>query len=185
MLTHLYRSTSRTTNGQRFALNDVEAASVKQTADGPYYFYEHLSQGSPTMVEYTKETYRHAYAVSTVRPGTDGTPYLYTLNMSCRQEMWADLSPLFKQSVEGFKLLPTTNQYIPPDQVRALSRASTEGGETAGRRFVVSCTLIPPSSPHHCTSRRTPGSSSRGTCMLSGMREMCKAAASASTWVWR
>jgi hypothetical protein len=31
------------------------------------------------------ETYRHALAVTTTRPGLDGKPYLYTLNMSCPQ----------------------------------------------------------------------------------------------------
>lgn len=40
-------------------------------------------QGSPTTAERRNETYRHALAATTVRPGMDGTPYLYTLNLSC------------------------------------------------------------------------------------------------------
>jgi hypothetical protein len=42
------------------------------------------------------QTYRHALAVTTVRPDTQGVPYLYTLNLACRQEMWDDLRPLFE-----------------------------------------------------------------------------------------
>jgi hypothetical protein len=68
------------------------------------------------LIEQSKETYRHALAVTTTRPGMDGSPYLYTLNMSCRQEMWADLEPLFKQCINSFRLLETTNSYIPPDK---------------------------------------------------------------------
>ncbi|KAG1664636.1 hypothetical protein FOA52_011773 [Chlamydomonas sp. UWO 241] len=111
------RSTTRTTNGQRFALNDVESAAKVERPDGPYFVYEHLSQGSPTMIESkSKETYRHALAVSAVRPGNDGTPYIYTLNLSCREEQWDELRPLFEAAIDRFKLLPTTKQYIPPDQ---------------------------------------------------------------------
>jgi hypothetical protein len=43
------------------------------------------AQGSPTVANPRPETFRHALAVTTVRPGSDGTPYLYTLNMSCPQ----------------------------------------------------------------------------------------------------
>jgi hypothetical protein len=44
-----------------------------------------LVQGSPTVANPKPETFRHALAVSTVRPGNDGAPYIYTLNMSCPQ----------------------------------------------------------------------------------------------------
>lgn len=40
-------------------------------------------QGSPTSADRSPETFRHALAVTTVRPGMDGSPYLYTLNLSC------------------------------------------------------------------------------------------------------
>jgi hypothetical protein len=45
-------------------------------------------QGSPTVANPKAETYRHALAVTTTRPGLDGKPYLYTLNMSCPQVRW-------------------------------------------------------------------------------------------------
>ncbi len=74
------------------------------------------SQGSPTVLETKrKETYRHALAVTAVRPDSQGNPFLYTLNLSCRQELWGDLAPLFKEAVRSFRLVPTTGQYIAPD----------------------------------------------------------------------
>ncbi len=38
-----------------------------------------------------------------VRPGLDGSPYLYTLNMSCPQELWGDLEAAFQRGVESFR----------------------------------------------------------------------------------
>ena len=72
----------------------------------------------------TKETYRHALAATTTRAGLDGTPYLYTLNLSCRQEQWDDLRPLFQQCVDDFALLQPTADYIAPDKVKG--RYSTQ-----------------------------------------------------------
>lgn len=46
-------------------------------------------QGSPNDLNLAQETFRHALAVTAVRPIADGTPYLYTLNLSCR---WHDLA---------------------------------------------------------------------------------------------
>lgn len=37
-----------------------------------------------------------------VRPGLDGSPYLYTLNMSCPQELWGDLQAAFQRGVDSF-----------------------------------------------------------------------------------
>ena len=42
-------------------------------------------------------------AVAAVRPGTDGTPFIYTLNMSCPEELWGDLQPAFARGVAAFR----------------------------------------------------------------------------------
>ncbi len=60
-------------------------------------------QGSPTLRALSRETYRHALAVTAVRPGLDGTPFLYTLNMSCPQDLWDDVQPGFAQGVASFR----------------------------------------------------------------------------------
>eukprot|EP00877_Chromochloris_zofingiensis_P007690 jgi/Chrzof1/3174/Cz12g14170.t1_PPD5[v5.2] len=110
------RSTARLSSGQRTALNDVEDIHVEERDGQKYWVYEHIAQGSPTIVNTQKETYRHALAVTTYRPGLDGTPYLYTLNLSCRQELWDDLAPQFQQAVGSFRLTETTSAYIAPDK---------------------------------------------------------------------
>lgn len=38
-----------------------------------------------------------------VRPALDGTPFLYTLNMSCPQELWPDLEAAFQRGVDSFR----------------------------------------------------------------------------------
>lgn len=81
----LRRSTARLSSGQRTALNDVVETRAEERDGATYYVYEHTSQGSPTVANPRPETFRHALAVTTTRPGLDGTPYLYTLNLSCPQ----------------------------------------------------------------------------------------------------
>lgn len=117
------RSTARVTSGQRVALNSVESAKVikkaaSSTDDGvtDYFMYEHISQGSPNLLSRSKETYRHSLAVTTTRPGLNGTLYLYTLNFSCPQELWDELESGFEAGIESFALLPPGSSYVAPDQ---------------------------------------------------------------------
>ena len=109
------RSTARVTSGQRVSLSVVEEASAV-TRDGvTYYLYEHVSQGSPTLASSTRETYRHALAVTAARPGVDGSLFLYTLNMAGPQERWADLEPGFRAGVASFTLPTPGPDYVAPD----------------------------------------------------------------------
>lgn len=119
------RSTARTTSGQRLALNSVERAEALEKrgggagaggggggggGGGRYFLYEHLAQGSPSERSVAarrgaKETYRHAWACTGVRNGRgNGVPYLYTLNLSCPQDLWPLLGDAFKASAESFEL---------------------------------------------------------------------------------
>ena len=109
------RSTARVTNGQRVALNDVEEAHIEDRPWGRVYAFEHLSQGSPNEKARSRETYRHSLAVTASRPGGDGQIYLYTLNFSCREEQWKDLSPIFAKCIQSFKLETPTDRFISPD----------------------------------------------------------------------
>ncbi|MEW5316997.1 MAG: hypothetical protein WDW38_008332 [Sanguina aurantia] len=110
------RSTSRLSSGQRVALNDVEEAHLEDREGRPYWVFEHLSQGSPTVSNNSKESYRHALGVTTYRKTEDGTPYLYTLNMACPQSMWLDLQPLFAKAIDSFRLVDTNSDFISPDK---------------------------------------------------------------------
>ncbi|CAL8470782.1 g10324 [Coccomyxa elongata] len=110
------RSTARVTTGQRVSLNTIEEAAT-ETRDGhTYWAYEHTSQGSPSLANRSKETYRHSWSVTSHRPGLDGKPYLYTLTLSCPDEEWPQLGPLYAQAQQSFRLVDTTEEYVPPDK---------------------------------------------------------------------
>lgn len=137
------RSTARTTSGQRLALNSVEKAealtkdvkggtsnsggSTKSGAtSGRYFLYEHLAQGSPSERSVTaagggaKETYRHAWASTGVRYSSkrdsNPTPYLYTLNLSCPQDLWPLLGDAFRAAAESFELDAEPGEgFVSPD----------------------------------------------------------------------
>jgi len=76
----------------------------------------HNPQGSPTTYDGSQETFRHALAATTVRPALDGSPYLYTLNLSCPEPLWEDLLPQFRGAIADFRLTELTADYIPPDK---------------------------------------------------------------------
>lgn len=62
------RSTARITTGQRVSLNSVERAERRQLDGTPYFVFEHVSQGSPTLRSTgSRETYRHSLAVTGAR----------------------------------------------------------------------------------------------------------------------
>ena len=44
--------------------------------------------------------------MTATRPGLDGTPYLYTLTLSCPDEEWQAFSEGFRRSQATFQLLP-------------------------------------------------------------------------------
>ena len=56
------------------------------------------------MANPNKETYRHAIAVTAYRPGLKGTPFLYTVNLSCPDDAWNELGPLYQQAADTFRL---------------------------------------------------------------------------------
>ena len=100
------------------ALATVESVTPSiNPADGaPRWTYEHATQGSPSTRSTSRETYRRAWAVTTVRKGKKGTPFLYTLNLACPQDLWPALGPAFRKAADSFVLEAGTRAYVPPDQ---------------------------------------------------------------------
>ena len=56
------------------------------------------------MANPNKETYRHAVSVTAWRAGMKGTPFLYTLNLSCPDEDWDTFGQLYQEAAGTFKL---------------------------------------------------------------------------------
>ena len=71
-------------------------------------------QGSPSIRSTDRENYRRAYSVTATRPGLDGTPYLYTLTLSCPDEEWQAFGEGFRRSQATFRLLPVGKVRPPP-----------------------------------------------------------------------
>jgi hypothetical protein len=112
----LDRSTGRVSSGQRVSLSTVEDAQFVTKNGIQYCLYEHVSQGSPTLISNSGTTYRHARAVTVARPGLDNELYLYTLNVSCPQERWEDLEEPFMRAIQSFTLDKEGPNYIAPNQ---------------------------------------------------------------------
>ncbi|KAK9829939.1 hypothetical protein WJX72_008758 [[Myrmecia] bisecta] len=110
------RSTARITTGQRVSLNLVENATQEDREGTRYWVFEHISQGSPTLLNKEKESYRHAIAATSWRKGNNGVPYLYTVNMACPEELWPELEPMFQQAIASFRLTTPTREYVAPDE---------------------------------------------------------------------
>jgi hypothetical protein len=123
------KSTARVTNGQRVSLNSIEDAkqvvrkdnknSKNSDGDGDdiYWEFEYVSQGSPTLRTATKETYRHSLAVTGARPGQEeGSLYLYTLSLSCPEDLYGELEGQFRHCIESFRLVEPGSEYVAPDK---------------------------------------------------------------------
>lgn len=110
------KSTARVTTGQRISLSTLESVQAVQKGSRTYYVYEHVSQGSPRPGNTQYETYRHAYSVSTTRPGLGGTPYIYSLSLACPEELWSELQAPFLTAVNSFTLTEPSGAYVAPDK---------------------------------------------------------------------
>jgi hypothetical protein len=115
------RSTGRLSSGQRTALMDVERAATDDNRPAPTgraWTYEYLSQGSPTVAERGRETYRHAVAVTAARYGDDkeAPPFLWSVSFTCPERLWPDLEAPFKAAAASFALAEPTSKYVPPDR---------------------------------------------------------------------
>lgn len=65
-------------------------------------------QGSPSIMNRENAPRRRAIAVTAMRPGLSGEPYLYTFNLSCPEDAWDVLGPLYEQAAQSFRLTATT-----------------------------------------------------------------------------
>ncbi|CAD7704721.1 unnamed protein product [Ostreobium quekettii] len=114
------RSTARKPTGERISLSTLQTVSSEVHDGQMYCYYEHISRGSPTVRNASRETFRHSLAVTAWRPGAGGDPYLYTLNLTAPEGLWRDLAPLYQGSVESFRLTAVTKDYVPPDKIPLL-----------------------------------------------------------------
>lgn len=75
----------------------------------PYWYYEYLVRKSPTQGMQESNLYRHSVASTAERDG-----YLYSLNASTLSKQWDKMGPYLQKTVASFRLLPPTDNYVPP-----------------------------------------------------------------------
>nr|AWY10654.1 hypothetical protein Sh038L23_g0290 [Saccharum hybrid cultivar SP80-3280]AWY10712.1 hypothetical protein Sh281G09_g0060 [Saccharum hybrid cultivar SP80-3280] len=102
------RSTLKVTTGQRMTESSVLDAHATKVDGEPYWYYEYLVRKSPTK-SVKPNLFRHNVACTAERVG-----YLYSLNASTLSKQWESMGPFLQQTVASFRLLPPTENYVPP-----------------------------------------------------------------------
>ncbi|KAF8021770.1 hypothetical protein BT93_G2029 [Corymbia citriodora subsp. variegata] len=103
------KSALRVTSTQRLAESSVLDAHSSDINGEPYWYYEYLVRKSPTKNAQDSNLYRHYVASTAERDG-----YLYTLNASTLSKQWTKMGPFLEKTVSSFRLLPPTENYVPP-----------------------------------------------------------------------
>ncbi|KAJ4821564.1 Photosystem II reaction center PsbP family protein [Rhynchospora pubera] len=103
------KSALRVTTGQRMAESSVLDAHSDIVGGEPYWFYEYIVRKSPTISVQEPNLYRRNLAVTAERDG-----YLYSLNASTLSKQWEQIGPFLEKTVASFRLLPPTENYVPP-----------------------------------------------------------------------
>ncbi|MBA0818720.1 hypothetical protein Gohar_003742 [Gossypium harknessii] len=103
------KSALRVTSSQRMSESSVLDAHASEIDGEPYWYYEYLVRKSPTKSAQEANLYRHYVASTAEREG-----YLYSLSASTLSKEWTKMGPLLEQTVASFRLLPPTDNYVPP-----------------------------------------------------------------------
>ncbi|CAI0444602.1 unnamed protein product [Linum tenue] len=99
----------RVTSSQRLAESSLLDAHTTEIDGQPYWVYEYLVRKSPTKNVQEPSLYRHYVASTFERDG-----YLYSLSASTLNKQWDKMGPFLERAVSSFRLLPPTDEYVPP-----------------------------------------------------------------------
>ncbi|KAL8256143.1 hypothetical protein R6Q59_031210 [Mikania micrantha] len=103
------KSALRVTSSQRMAESSVLDAHTSEIEGEPYWYYEYLVRKSPTKTVQDSNIFRHYLAASVERDG-----FLYSLNASTLNKQWDMMGPVLEKTVASFRLLPPSENYVPP-----------------------------------------------------------------------
>nr|AKM76457.1 DUF1795-like photosystem II reaction center PsbP family protein [Geranium incanum] len=103
------KSALRVTSTQRMAESSVLDTHLDKIDGEPYWYYEYLVRKSPTKNAQESNNYRHNIASTVERDG-----FFYTLNASTLSKQWDQMGPVLEKTVASFRLLPSTENYVPP-----------------------------------------------------------------------
>ncbi|XP_019179142.1 PREDICTED: psbP domain-containing protein 5, chloroplastic [Ipomoea nil] len=103
------KSALRVTSTQRLAESSLLDAHSSKIDGDAYWYFEYLVRKSPTKTALESNLFRHYVASTAERDG-----YLYTLSASALGKQWDQMGPFLEKSVASFRLLPPTENYVPP-----------------------------------------------------------------------
>lgn len=103
------KSALRITSSQRMAESSVLDAHMNEIDGEPYWYYEYVVRKSPTKSAQEPNNFRHYVASTAERDG-----YLYSLNASTLNKQWKIMGPVLQKTVASFRLMPPTDNYVPP-----------------------------------------------------------------------
>ncbi|CAK9312876.1 unnamed protein product [Citrullus colocynthis] len=103
------KSALRVTSSQRLAESSVLDTHSSNIDGEPYWYYEYLVRKSPTKIVGESNIYRHYVASTAERDG-----FLYSINASTLGAQWNTMGPFLQKTVESFRLLSPTRDYVPP-----------------------------------------------------------------------
>nr|AKM76462.1 DUF1795-like photosystem II reaction center PsbP family protein [Monsonia marlothii] len=103
------KSALRVTSSQRMAESSLLDAHSNEIDGEPYWYYDYLVRKSPTKTVQESNLYRRNVASTVERDG-----FFYTLNASTLSKQWDQMGPVLEKTVASFRLLPSTDNYVPP-----------------------------------------------------------------------
>ncbi|KAI8568882.1 hypothetical protein RHMOL_Rhmol02G0235000 [Rhododendron molle] len=103
------KSALRITSSQRMAASSVLDAHSSDVDGELYWCYEYLIRKSPTKTAPESNLYRHYISSTAERDG-----YLYSLSASTLSKQWDAMGPFLEKTAASFRLLPPTENYVPP-----------------------------------------------------------------------
>ncbi|KAL7187546.1 hypothetical protein ACSBR1_037594 [Camellia fascicularis] len=103
------KSALRITSSQRMAESSVLDAHSSEIDGEPYWYCEYLIRKSPTKTVQESNLFRHYVSSTCERDG-----YLYSLSASTLNKQWNVMGPFLEKTAASFRLLPPTENYVPP-----------------------------------------------------------------------
>merc|ERR1719359_868815 len=112
------KTVARNSSGNKIMLSSIERIETKMVHGQAYWYYEHISQASPSLIRPgTKDNFRHAISVSTVRTGLiDQQPYIYTLKVTSPESLWPQVVDLAMVTVNSFRLMQMDETFVTPEK---------------------------------------------------------------------
>lgn len=99
----------RVTSSQSMSESSVLDTHSSEIDGEPYWYYEYLVRKSPTKQARESNIFRRYVSSTAERDG-----YFYTLNASTLNKQWSTMGPVLEKTVASFRLLPPTEEYVPP-----------------------------------------------------------------------